>query len=77
MWARTGAHSVLLEIPGRRPFARPRQRWEDNIEMDLLEVGCEVIDWLDLSQDRDRYWADVNAVINFRVAENAENFLTC
>ena len=46
---------------------RPRGRWEYNIQMDLQEVGCEGRDWIDLAHDRDRWWARVNAVMNFRV----------
>jgi hypothetical protein len=51
---------------GRRPLGRPRRRWEDNIKVDLREVGWGV-DWIDLVQDRDRWRALVNAVINLRV----------
>ena len=61
---------------GRRPLERPRRRWEDNIRMDLREVGCGCVDWMELAQDRDRWRALVNAVINLRVPQNAENFLT-
>ena len=46
---------------------KPRRRWEDNIKVDLLEVGCGCMDWIDLVQDRDRWRALVNAVMNFRV----------
>jgi len=49
-----------------RPRERPRSRWEDNIKMDLQEVGCEVVDWIELSQDRDRWRALVIAVLNLR-----------
>jgi len=52
---------------GKRSLVRPRRRWEDNIKMDLQEVGCEGMDWIDLAQDRDRWRALVNAVMNFRV----------
>ena len=52
---------------GKRPLERPRCRWEDNIKMDLQEVGCEGIDWIELAQDRDRWRALVNAVMNLRV----------
>jgi hypothetical protein len=52
---------------GKRPPERPRRRWEDNIKMALQEVGCEIIDWIELAQDRDRWRALVNAVMNIRV----------
>jgi hypothetical protein len=51
----------------KRPLGRPRRRWEDNIKMDLQEVGCGVMDWIELAQDRDRWRAIVNAVKNLRV----------
>jgi hypothetical protein len=50
---------------GRRPLGRPRRRWEDNIKMYFQEVGCGV-DWIELAQDRDRWRAVVNAVMNLR-----------
>ena len=54
--------------PGvKGPLGRPRLRWEDNIKMDLQEVGCGGMDWIDLAQDRDRWRALVNAVMNCRV----------
>jgi len=63
-----GAYRVLLGKPeGKRPLGRPRHRWEDNIKLDLQEVGCEVVDWIELAQDRDRWRALVNAVMNLRV----------
>jgi len=61
---------------GKRPLGRPRRRWEDNIKMDVQELGCEAIDWIELAQDRDRWRALVNAVMNFRVSLNVGNFLT-
>ena len=68
MWEVRGAYRVLVGKPeGKRPLGRPRHRWEDNIKMDLQEVGCWGIDWIELAQDRDRWRALVNAVMNLRV----------
>jgi len=62
-----GVHRVLVWKPeGKRPLGRPRPRWEGNIKMDLREVG-EGGDWIELAQDRDRWRALVNTVMNFRV----------
>jgi hypothetical protein len=52
---------------GKRPVGRTRCRWEDNIKMNLQEAGCGDMDWIELAQDRDRWRAIVNAVINLRV----------
>ena len=52
---------------GKRPLGRFRRRWEDNIKMDLQEVGCGGVDWIELAEDRNRWRALVYAVINFRV----------
>jgi len=55
MGKRRGAYRVLVGKPeGKRPLGRPRNRWEDHIKIDLQEVGCGVMDWIDLAQDRDR-----------------------
>jgi hypothetical protein len=64
-----GVYRVLVEKPEerRRPLGRPRRRWEDNIRMDLLEVGCGCVDWMELALDRDRWRAVVSAVMNLRV----------
>ena len=62
-----GVHRVLVGKPeGKRPLGRPRHRWEDNIKMDLWEVGGGG-HWMELAQDRDRWWALVNMVMNFWV----------
>jgi hypothetical protein len=65
---RRGAYRVLVgKSEGRRPLGRPTHRWEDNIKMGLHEVGWCGMDWIDLAQDRDRWQALVNAVINLRL----------
>jgi len=58
---------LVAKPKGKRPLGRLRRRWEDNIKMDLQEVGCGDIDWIDLAQDRDRWQALANAVMNLRV----------
>jgi hypothetical protein len=58
---------LVRKREGKRPLGRPRHRWENNIKMDLQEVGCGGIDWIGLGQDRERWRASVNAVMNLRV----------
>ena len=68
MGEKRGVYRVLVGKPeGKRPLGRPRRRWEDNIKMDIQEVGCKGVDWIELAQDMDRWRALVNAVMNFRV----------
>jgi len=63
-----GVDRVLVEKPEeKRPLVSAWRRWEDNIKWIVQEVGCGGIDWIDLAQDRDRWWSLVNAVMNFRV----------
>jgi hypothetical protein len=63
-----GMYKVSVGKPeGQRPLGRPRHRWENNIKMDLQEVGCGCMDWIELAQDRDRWRALVNMVMNPRV----------
>ena len=63
-----GVHKVLVGKPeGKRPLGRPRCRWEDNIKMDLEEVGGGCGDWMELAQDRGRWRALVSTVMNFLV----------
>jgi hypothetical protein len=62
------AYRILVGRPnGRLPLGRPRHRWEDNIKIDIQEVGCVGMDWIELAQDRDRWRALVNAVMNLWV----------
>ena len=51
----------------KRPFGRPKRRWEDNIKKDLQEMGCGCRDWIDMAQDRDRWLALANEVMDLRV----------
>jgi hypothetical protein len=61
-------YRILVGRPeGRRPLGRPRHRWEDNIKMDLQELGWGGMGWIDMAQDRDRWQALVNAVMNLWV----------
>jgi hypothetical protein len=63
-----GEERVLMGKPeGKRPHGRPRRRWEDGIRMDLREIGWGSVDWIQLAQDRDRWQALVNTVMNHRV----------
>jgi len=69
MEERRGVYRVLVGKPeGKRPLGRSSHRWEDNIKMDLQELGCGGMDWINLSQDRDRWRAVVNAVMNLPVS---------
>jgi len=68
MGERRGVYRVLMGKPkGKRPLGRPRSRWEDNIKMDLQEMGCWGMDWIEFAQDRDRWREFVSAVMNIRV----------
>jgi hypothetical protein len=68
MGERRGVYTVLVGKPeGKRPLGRPKCRWEDNIKMDLQEVGCCGMDWIELDQDWKSWRALVNAVMNLRV----------
>jgi hypothetical protein len=61
-------YRLLVGKPeGKRPLGRSRRRWRDNIKMDLLEIGMNVVDWIGLAQDRYRWRALVNLVLNLRV----------
>ena len=68
MGERKGLYRVLVVKPeGKRSLVRPRRRWKDNIKMDLQEVGCGSMDWIELAQGRVRWRALVYAVMNLRV----------
>jgi hypothetical protein len=68
MGEKRNVYRLLVGKPeGKRPLGRPRRRWIDNINMDLLEIGLNVVDWIGLAQDRYRWRALVNLVLNLRV----------
>ena len=76
MWGEERCVVLVVKPEGKRPIERPKHRWEDNIKMDLQEGGWGRMDWNDLAQNRDRWRALVNAVMNIRVSLNAGNILT-
>jgi hypothetical protein len=68
IWEKRNAYRLLVGKPeGKTPLGRPRHRWEDNIRMDLREVGWSDVDWIGLAQDKKRWRALVNSVLNLRV----------
>jgi hypothetical protein len=70
------AYRILVGKPeGKRPLGRPRRRWVDNIKIDCGEIEWDVMDWIDLAQDRDQWRALVNSVMNFRFPQNVGKFL--
>jgi hypothetical protein len=64
---------LVGKLEGKRPLGRPRRRWIDNIKIDLLKIGLNVVDWIGLAQDRYSWRALLNSVMNLRVPYNAEN----
>jgi hypothetical protein len=65
MGEKRGIYRVLVGKPeGKRPLGRHKHRWQDNIKMDLQEVGCGGMDWIELVQDRDRWWAGTGKCVN-------------
>jgi hypothetical protein len=68
MWKKRNAYRSLVGKPeGKIPLGRPKRRWVNNIKMDLLELGWGDVDWIGLSQDRDKWRALVKAVMNIQV----------
>jgi hypothetical protein len=62
------AYTILVgKLEGRRPLGRPRRGWEDNIRIDLIEIGWGCVDWIELAQDSNQWRAVVNMVMNFLV----------
>jgi hypothetical protein len=67
MGEKRGVYRVLVgKLEGKKPLGRPRRRWKDSIKTDLQEVGCGGMDWIEVAQDRDRWRAVVNTVMNLR-----------
>jgi hypothetical protein len=67
MGKKRNAYRILMRKPeGKRPLGIPRRRWEDNIRMDLIQIGWGGMDWIDLAQDRDQWKAFVNTVMNLQ-----------
>jgi hypothetical protein len=78
MGEKRNAYRLLVRNPeGKRPLGRPRHRWVDNIKMDLVEVGWGDVDWIDLAQDRDRWRALVNSVVNLQVPKTDGETIEC
>jgi hypothetical protein len=68
MGEKRNVYRILVRKPeGKKPLGRPRRRWVDNIKIDLSEIGLSVVDWISLAQDRYRWRALVNSVMNLRV----------
>jgi hypothetical protein len=68
MWEKGNTYSILVRTPeGKRPLGRSTCMWVDNIKMDLIEIGWDGMDWIDLAQDRDRWRALMKTVMNLRV----------
>jgi hypothetical protein len=68
MGEKRNAYSLFVGKPeGKGPLGRARRRWVDNVKMDLLEIGWGLVDWIGLAQDRDKWRALVNAIMNIRV----------
>jgi hypothetical protein len=66
-WERNVYKILMGQLEGKRPLRKPRRRWEDGIRMDLMEIGLGSVDWIQLAQDRNRWRARINTVMNLRV----------
>jgi hypothetical protein len=76
-WEARNGYRILVGKPeGKRPLGRPRRRWVDNIKIDLREIECDGMDWINLAEDRDQWTAFVNTVMNLRVPLNSGKFLS-
>jgi hypothetical protein len=76
MGEKRNSYRILVGKPeGKRPLGRTRRRWEDNIKMDFREIGWGGMDWIYLAQDKDRWRALVNTVLNLWVPQNVGEFL--
>jgi hypothetical protein len=64
---RNASRTLVGKPEGKRPLGRPRRRWVDNIKLDLREIGCDGMNWIDLAQDMDQWRALVNTVLSLRV----------
>jgi hypothetical protein len=72
-WGKRNVYRILVGKPEAKiPLGRPRRRWVGNIKMDLREIGCDGVDWIDMAEDRDQWRALVNTVLNHRVPQNLE-----
>jgi hypothetical protein len=70
MGEKRNAYMILVgKSEGKRPLGSPRRRWVDNIKMDLREIGWDGVDWMDMAQDRDKWRALGNTLLNLRVLE--------
>jgi hypothetical protein len=75
-WGGRGVYSVLVgRHKGKRPLGRPKHKWENNIKMDLREIGINGANWIQLAQDRVQWWAFVNRVMNLWVPKESRIFL--